>query len=72
MENGDEMSSEQTADYYQKLNKTYYGRTVAPSECEKFWNTLKKKGYVNSQDRITKEDAIKQNLSEWESLTLML
>lgn len=71
-EGGDEMSYEQTLEYYKSLNKSYYGRIVPLAEFKKFWSKAESKGAVNSDKRIKWDEILKFNLQDWESQTIML
>ena len=45
---------------------------MSHSEFEKFWNSAKNKGAVNSDNRIKWDEILKFNLQDWESQTIML
>lgn len=72
LDSGDEMNKEQALKYYHALHKSVFEKELSVQEKEKFWNSLKKKGKVNSDERILIEEMLKENVEEWVNMTPML
>jgi len=72
LDHGDEMNKEQALKYYQGMFKSVFEKELTSQEKDKFWNGLKRKGKVNSDERIPLEEMLKENVEEWVNMTPML
>ena len=52
--------------------KSVFEKELTSQEKEKFWNGLKRKGKINSDERISLEEMLKENVEEWVNMTPML